>query len=159
YLRERRQFGRPIGSFQALQHRAVDAWIQRELASAALAAAVRVHTDPDSTPRERAAAASSAKARAARAAVHVCRTAVQLHDAIGYTDECDVGLYLNRALTLAPFLGNSREHANRFAALASDREAGGVPEEGDAAAGARAAAIALHEPADGDWNSLSDEEF
>jgi alkylation response protein AidB-like acyl-CoA dehydrogenase len=117
FLRQRKQFGVPIGSFQALQHRAVDTWIQRELAGAALDAAVAVFLDPDSTPRARAAAASSAKARAAIAGPLVGKAALQLHGAIGYTDEYDVGLYLNRALTLAPWLGNAAEHTRRYAEL------------------------------------------
>ena len=117
YLRERHQFGRPIGSFQALQHRAVDAWMELQLARAALDSAIKVHLDPESTPRARAAAASSAKYRASLAIPHVCTAALQLHGAIAFTDEYDLGLYLNRALTLAPWLGNAAEHRRRYADL------------------------------------------
>jgi len=113
YLRQRRQFGRPIGSFQALQHRAVNMWMARELLSAALDAAVAVHLDPTADDTSRAIAASSVKARAAHAAPEVCTGALQLHGAIGFTDEYDLGLYLNRALTLAPWLGNATEHRRR----------------------------------------------
>ena len=108
YLRERKQFGRPIGSFQALQHRAVDAWMQLQLARAALDSAIAVHVDPGSTPRGRAAAASSAKARASAAVPEICATSLQLHGAIGFTEEYDLGLYINRALTLAPMAGERR---------------------------------------------------
>ena len=117
YLRERKQFGRPIGSFQALQHRAVDAWMQLQLARAALDSAIAVHVDPDSTPRGRAAAASSAKARASAAVPEICGTSLQLHGAIGFTEEYDLGLYINRALTLAPWLGNAAEHRRRYSDL------------------------------------------
>lgn len=121
YLLQRKQFDRAIGSFQALQHRAVDMWMARELANAAVEAAVAVYADPDSSPRERAIAASSAKARAAMTAPYVCNEALQLHGAIGFTDEYDLGLYLNRALALAPWLGNAREHRRRYIELTLDR--------------------------------------
>lgn len=117
YLDERKQFGRPIGSFQALQHRAVDLWMQRELAAAALRSAVEVLDDPDTDRRSRAAAASSVKARVAHAAPMLGSEALQLHGAIGFTDEYDLGLYINRALTLAPRLGGAAEHRRRYAAL------------------------------------------
>jgi 3-oxochol-4-en-24-oyl-CoA dehydrogenase len=149
YLGQRRQFGRPIGSFQVLQHRTVDAWIQRELAAAALEAAVAAQLDPDRTPNARAAATSAAVARAAISARAVTRTAVQLHGAIGFTDEYDLGLYVNRALTLAPWLGGPSEHTRRFAELSVEPDA---PVDA-------APASADSEPPDGDWNALSDEEF
>ena len=150
YLGQREQFGRPIGTFQALQHRAVDAWIQRELASAALEAAILVHTDPTSSARARAAAASSAKARAAHAAPLVAKTTVQLHGAIGYTDEYDVGLYVNRALALTPWLGNATEQTRRLAEISDEPELleGATPGQG-----------AAESSPDRDWNELGDEEF
>ena len=117
YLRTRVQFGKPIGSFQALQHRAVDMYIQKELSRAALDAAAAALDDPDCTPAGRAAAASGAKARAAEAALAICGEALQMHGAIGYTDEYDLGLYLNRALVLAAALGNASAHRNRYANL------------------------------------------
>lgn len=119
YLRTRQQFGRPIGSFQALQHRAVDLWIQKELARAAVGAAARVLDDAAATQTARSAAASSAKARAAHAALLLCNHAVQLHGAIGFTDEHDLGLYLNRALVLSAWLGNAAEHRRRYGTLAT----------------------------------------
>jgi alkylation response protein AidB-like acyl-CoA dehydrogenase len=117
YLRQRKQFGRPIGSLQALQHRVVDVWIQRELCTAALEAALCVHDSPQSTSGELAVAASSVKARASQAAPQICKEALQLHGAIGFTDEYDLGLYINRALSISPWLGTAAEHRHRYAGL------------------------------------------
>ena len=117
YLRTRKQFGKPIGSFQALQHRAVDIWIQKELSKAALAASLARFDAPGATARERSLAASSAKARAAEAAMLVCKQAVQLHGAIGYTDEYDLSLYFNRALVLCAWLGNGAAQRRRYGEL------------------------------------------
>ena len=118
YLRTRVQFGKPIGSFQALQHRAVDMYIQKELTRATLAAAVAALDEPGCDPQRRAAIASSAKARASQAALSICKEALQMHGAIGYTDEYDLGLYLNRALVLSAWLGNAAAHRARYATLA-----------------------------------------
>lgn len=116
YLRTRRQFGKPIGSFQALQHRAVDLKIQLELTRASVAQAARIF-DSGAPLAQRAAAASRAKARAADVSMLITRQSVQLHGAIGYTDECDIGLFLRKAMTLANTYGSSRLHRSRFARL------------------------------------------
>ena len=118
YLRTRVQFGKPIGSFQALQHRAVDMYVQKELSRATLGAALAAANEPGCTPERRAAAASSAKARASQAALAICKEALQMHGAIGYTDEYDLGLYFNRALVLSAWLGNAGAHRSRYAAVA-----------------------------------------
>jgi len=123
YLNTRVQFGRPIGSFQALQHRAVDLYIQVRLASAALASATAGFDQADATAR--AMLVSRVKARCSDAALLVTREAIQLHGAIGFTDEHDIGLYLNRALTLAPWLGNSAQHRTLYRAALSERAHGG----------------------------------
>ncbi len=115
YLRTRVQFGKPIGSFQALQHRAVDMYIQKELTRATLAAAVVLLDQADGT--RRGAVVSSAKARASQAALAICKEALQMHGAIGYTDEYDLGLYFNRALVLSAWLGNASAHRSRYAKL------------------------------------------
>jgi alkylation response protein AidB-like acyl-CoA dehydrogenase len=117
YLRTRKQFGKAIGSFQVLQHRAVDLWIQKELSRAAVTAAVRAF--PNASLVVRGAAASGVKARASQAAMLVCNQAIQLHGAIGFTDEYDLGLYVNRALVLSAWLGNATEHRRRYAQLES----------------------------------------
>lgn len=127
YLRTRKQFGKPIGSFQALQHRAVDIWIQKELSKAALAAALKHFDAVDATPRQRSLAASSAKSRAADAALTVCKQALQLHGAIGFTDEYDLSLYFNRALVLAAWLGNGATHRRRHDALSQSMVTSGEP--------------------------------
>jgi len=116
YLRTRVQFGKAIGSFQALQHRAVDLYIQKELTRAALNAAAVILENPVCTPAERAAAASGVKARASQAALAICGESLQMHGAIGFTDEYDLGLYLNRALVLSSWLGNASAHRGRYAA-------------------------------------------
>jgi alkylation response protein AidB-like acyl-CoA dehydrogenase len=119
YLRTRVQFGRTIGSFQALQHRAVDLYVQEQLASAALADAACAL---DQCPGDggTAAAVSRAKARCSDAAALITRQAIQMHGAIGFTEDSDVGLYVKRALTLAAWLGNSAYHRRRFTRLAPD---------------------------------------
>lgn len=117
YLRTRRQFGKPIGAFQALQHRAVDMWMQVQLTEAALESALNVFDDKSASDDARSIAASSAKARASQAALYVCGQAVQLHGAIGFTDECELGLHVNRAVTLAARYGNAAHHRRRYAEL------------------------------------------
>ena len=122
YLRTRVQFGRPIGAFQALQHRAVDLYIHKELASAVLDEALGL-LDGGPDARTRAALASRVKARCADAALRVTREAIQLHGAIGFTDEYDAGLYLKRALTLAAWLGHPTWHRRRYARLGAEATA------------------------------------
>ncbi len=114
YLKTRVQFGKAIGSFQALQHRAVDLYIQQELSSAVLGDCLAVlDGEPDANTRS--AAASRIKARCADAALLITRQSIQMHGAIGYTEDCDVGLYVKRAMTLAAWLGNGHTHRRRYA--------------------------------------------
>ena len=123
YLRTRKQFGKAIGSFQALQHRAVDLFVEIELTRSAMDRAVRT-LDASSDPRERAIAASACKARASDSALHVSREAIQMHGAIGYTDEHDIGLYVRRALVLSAWLGNAGAHRRRYETLAPAPDVG-----------------------------------
>jgi alkylation response protein AidB-like acyl-CoA dehydrogenase len=116
YMKTRVQFGKPIGSFQALQHRAVDLYIQRELASAVLEESLAA-LDAEPQGARRAAIASRLKARCADAGTRIAREAIQIHGAIGFTDEYDAGLYLKRALVLSAWLGNANQHRRRYAAL------------------------------------------
>ncbi|KZD08973.1 acyl-CoA dehydrogenase family protein [Oceanibaculum pacificum] len=116
YLKTRQQFGVAIGSFQALQHRSVDLFIQQELARHATAAAIQ-KAEAGAAGRDLSLAASSAKARAAEAAMTIGTQAIQLHGAIGFTDEYDLGLYVNRIVRLAASLGNAAWHRRRFGDL------------------------------------------
>lgn len=116
YMRTRVQFGQPIGSFQALQHKAADLYVQQELLRAVLQDALRSF-DGGADPAALALVASRCKARASDAGLRVTREVIQLHGAIGFTDEHDAGLYLKRALVLAAWLGNAGAHRARFAAL------------------------------------------
>lgn len=116
YMRTRVQFGKPIGSFQALQHKAVDLYIQQELSRAVLADAVR-ELDTCTTAAAREKLASRCKARCSEAGLRIGREVIQLHGAIGFTDEYDAGLYLKRALVLSGWLGNAGAHRRRFWAL------------------------------------------
>jgi alkylation response protein AidB-like acyl-CoA dehydrogenase len=120
YLRTRQQFGKPIGSFQALQHRAVDLRIQIALTRASVEAAAAT-LDAGCNATQRQAAVSRAKARAAEASMLVTRAAVQMHGAIGYTDEFDVGLFTRKAMVLANTFGSAALHRRRF--LATDQDA------------------------------------
>ncbi len=116
YLRTRVQFGKPIGSFQALQHRAVDLLIQQELTSAVVGQAITL-LDGTATVVERSAMASRTKARASDAGLLMARESVQMHGAIGFTDEYDLGLYVQRALVLSAWLGNAQTQRRRYASI------------------------------------------
>jgi len=116
YLKQRVQFDKPIGSFQALQHKTVDLFIQSEISrSVVLQTAALFDRQPKL--HERAVAASQVKARCADAALTITRAAIQLHGGIGYTDEANIGLYLKKAMYLASWLGNATTHRARYAEL------------------------------------------
>jgi alkylation response protein AidB-like acyl-CoA dehydrogenase len=113
YMKTREQFGRKIGSFQALQHRAVDMQIQLSLTRATVGSAAYT-LDNAPTLGQRQAAVSRAKVRASDAAMVVTRTCIQLHGGIGYTDAYDIGLFLRKAMVLAPLFGPPSVHRLRF---------------------------------------------
>ncbi len=145
YMTTRVQFGKPIGSFQALQHRLVDGLIQVELADACLRDALAI-IDDASLP----AVASRVKARCAHAAMEMTRMAIQLHGAIGTTNEYDIGLYFKRAMTLASRWGNTPAHRRRYAQLTLRS----VPHEMKAPASEYAPF-----PNDLDWEKMPEAEF
>jgi len=115
YTRSRVQFGKPIASFQSIQHRLVEMWMDAELGCAAVTRAVERLTVADD--REAHLAVLAAKARAGEAAVSICRRAVHLHGAMGFTDECDIGLYLKRAINLNAAFGQPEQLRLQFIEL------------------------------------------
>jgi alkylation response protein AidB-like acyl-CoA dehydrogenase len=117
YTRDRVQFGKPIASFQAIQHRLVDMWMDAEFARAAVVNAVNVLQAGRGDAAQLAALA--AKARAGEAAFSICRRAVHLHGAMGFTDDCDIGLYLKRSISLNATLGQPEELRLKFVELES----------------------------------------
>jgi alkylation response protein AidB-like acyl-CoA dehydrogenase len=121
YLKTRQQFGKLIGSFQALQHRAVDLQIQVALTRASVEAAA-VTLDGGAPPALRQAVVSRAKARASEAAMLVTKQCIQLHGGIGYTDAYDVGLFLRKAMVLGSLYGPAALHRARFAAVSPEDE-------------------------------------
>lgn len=117
HLKERVQFGMPIGAFQVLQHRSVDMFVELELLrSASMMASIRA-TEEDAALRRR--AVSAAKATLSHSGRFVAQEAIQLHGGIGITDEHDVGLFFKRMWTLATMLGDEQHHTERFATLPS----------------------------------------
>lgn len=114
YLRVRRQFGVPIGSFQALQHRAADLFCERELAISVTRAALRAL---DAKRPDAPALASAAKARVSDTANRVGRESIQMFGGIGMTDEEDIGLYMKRARAAETTLGDGAWHRDRFASI------------------------------------------
>ena len=114
YLQQREQFGVPIGSFQALQHRAVSVFTEIALArSVVLAAARAVDDTPEDLPR----LASLAKALASETFLHAAKEAIQMHGGIGVTDEHDIGLYIKRAQATYMTFGKPSQHRQRWAEL------------------------------------------
>ncbi|MGB7406161.1 MAG: acyl-CoA dehydrogenase family protein [Pacificimonas sp.] len=116
YLKERKQFGAIIGSFQALQHRAAHLYAELEVARAATLKAQQL-LDEGSAKAHR--AVHTAKAMTGLTTTLAVQEAVQMHAGVGMTDEYDVGLYMKRSRTLAELFGDTNYHADRLA-----REAG-----------------------------------
>ena len=114
YLKQRKQFGRLIGEFQALQHRAAHLYSEVEIARAAVLKAQQL-LDAGSEQAEL--MVSVAKAKAGRTAGLAVREGVQMHGGIGMTDEYDIGLYMKRDRALSEFMGDAYYHAGRVAQL------------------------------------------
>ena len=121
YLGTREQFGVKIGSFQALQHRAVDMYAETELLrSISMASMVRADEDDISTRRGD---VSAAKVQLATSGIWVAQQSLQLHGGIGVTDEHDIGLYFKRMYALNALFGDEEHHVARFASDAAFAEA------------------------------------
>lgn len=117
YLKERVQFGVPIGSFQALQHRVARLYADIELLDSCVAAALTALDDAAATRDQIALLASLAKARASDLGERVLNEAVQMHGGIGVTDELDLGFFFKRARTLQQMFGDGAFHRSRYAQL------------------------------------------
>jgi alkylation response protein AidB-like acyl-CoA dehydrogenase len=115
YLKQRQQFGVPIGSFQALQHRAVQMYTEIELARSVLHAALTALDEEVGVDVPR--LASVCKACVNDTFHLVSNEAVQMHGGIGMTDQVDVGLYLKRARVAEATLGTTAFHRERYATL------------------------------------------
>jgi alkylation response protein AidB-like acyl-CoA dehydrogenase len=114
YLKQRRQFGRLIGEFQALQHRAAQMFCDLELTRAMVRSALQaIAVGSEDTPLR----VAQAKARASLTANRVVQEGVQLHGGIGMTDELDIGLFMKRARVLQELFGDAAFQADRVALL------------------------------------------
>ena len=144
YLKTRVQFGKPIGANQALQHRMVDAYIAVELSAACLRDVLEQYERGE---QPLAALASRAKARCSDVALEVTRLAIQLHGAIGFTDEFDLGLYWKRAVHLTSWLGGAAIHRRRYLQLQQDTELDNIQDSSPLP------------PPDTNWAKLPEAEF
>ena len=114
YLKERKQFGAVIGTFQALQHRAAEMYSELELTKSSVIAACNA-VDSNSNDLRR--MASLAKFKSGETNYLVTNEAVQMHGGVGVTDEYDVGLFMKRARVTEQIFGNSEYHIDRYATL------------------------------------------
>jgi alkylation response protein AidB-like acyl-CoA dehydrogenase len=117
YLKERKQFGQLIGSFQALQHRAAHLYSELEVARAAVLKAQQLLDDGEANAARADTAASVAKGMVGLASVLAVQEGVQMHGGMGMTDAFDIGLYMKRQRVLAELFGDSDYHAERLARL------------------------------------------
>ena len=116
YLKEREQFGVPIGSFQALKHRAADMFCEVELSkSCVLEALTALDEGRDAT--EVATLASLTKTKVGETFHQVSREGIQMHGGIGMTDEFDIGFFIKRAAVTEQTLGDVNFHRNRYGEL------------------------------------------
>ena len=114
YLKQRKQFGVLIGSFQALQHRAAEMFCELELTKSSVMAAMRA-ADENSNELQR--MSSLAKTVAGETLHLVSNEAIQMHGGIGVTDEYDIGFFLKRARVAEQIFGSSKFHTERYANL------------------------------------------
>lgn len=114
YLKERKQFGVLIGSFQALQHRAAHWWSEVELCKSVVLKALQTLDEGD---KKAPALASIAKAKLCEVAELATNEAIQMHGGIGMTDEYDIGFFIKRARSAQIMFGDNSYHTDRFALL------------------------------------------
>ena len=114
YLKERKQFGAVIGTFQALQHRAAEMYSELELTKSSVIAACNA-VDQNSNDLRR--MASLAKFKSGETNHLITNEAIQMHGGVGVTDEYDVGLFMKRARVTEQIFGNSEYHIDRYATL------------------------------------------
>ncbi|WP_076864548.1 acyl-CoA dehydrogenase family protein [Bradyrhizobium mercantei] len=112
YLKERKQFGKAIGEFQALQHRAAQLYIDIEITRAAVLKALQAL---DTDIEKAATAVSVAKARAGTTATSAVQEGVQMHGGMGMTDQFDIGFFMKRARVCQELFGDSNFHTDRLA--------------------------------------------
>jgi alkylation response protein AidB-like acyl-CoA dehydrogenase len=113
YVRVREQFGRPIGSFQAIKHRLADRFVDIEAARSLLALATGVAGDSLASEDEVSAVASGVRSHAVEAYLAMTAETLQMHGGIGFTWEHEAHLYLKRAQTLARYAGSPAAHRER----------------------------------------------
>jgi alkylation response protein AidB-like acyl-CoA dehydrogenase len=116
YLKERKQFGKAIGEFQALQHRAAQLYIEIEITRAAVLKALQA-LDGDAVSA--AAAVAVAKARAGATATRAVQEGVQMHGGMGMTDQFDIGFFMKRARVCEELFGDANYHADQLARMRS----------------------------------------
>ena len=114
YLKERKQFGKLIGEFQALQHRAAHLFSELEITRAAVTKAAQTL---DAKPEAASEVVAMAKARACMTGDLAVREAVQMHGGMGMTDAIDIGLFMKRARVLQELFGDANFHADRLAGM------------------------------------------
>jgi len=115
YAKQRMQFGKPIGAFQAVKHLLADMLVRTEIARASVYAAAVTADDPDVGDVD--AAVGGAKLLAGEAALANAKACVQVFGGMGFTWEVDVHLYLKRAWVLDTAFGSADDHAERLAQL------------------------------------------
>jgi alkylation response protein AidB-like acyl-CoA dehydrogenase len=116
YLKERKQFGKLIGEFQALQHRAAQLYIEIEITRAAVLKALQTL---DGDFANAAAAIAVAKARAGSTATQAVQEGVQMHGGMGMTDQFDIGFFMKRARVCQELFGDANFHADQLARMKS----------------------------------------
>jgi alkylation response protein AidB-like acyl-CoA dehydrogenase len=116
YLKERKQFGKAIGEFQALQHRAAQLYIDIEITRAAVLKALQAL---DADAANAGSAVAVAKARAGTTATLAVQEGVQMHGGMGMTDQFDIGFFMKRARVCQELFGDSNYHADQLARMKS----------------------------------------
>jgi alkylation response protein AidB-like acyl-CoA dehydrogenase len=112
YLKERKQFGVPIGSFQALQHRAANLYTELEMCKSLVLGALQ---QLDAGVADLAETASLCKAKVSEISMLATSEAIQMHGGIGMTDEFEIGFFYKRVRILETLLGDRYFHLDRFA--------------------------------------------